>query len=203
MTMLCCSLGLQRFVLVFCYNATYPTQHKIQIMKKSLRLLLLISPLFMLATPAILLAQDKTVPPPPKLEKLEEGTESDIKLLKPESNKTKMVEKRQNGKVTEVQVRTGKSSYTVKPNDAPKGTPEGDANRAAQWKVFEFGGKKEHKEVEPLPVLAPGPHSTTKTGTTKLVTEASSAASASATAAAAASATSSASASANQTPVKH
>ncbi len=122
------------------------------------------------AAPQWALAPDKTAPPPPKLEKLEEGPESDIKLIKPETTKLKTVERRENGKVTEVQVRTGKSTYTVKPNSEPKGTPSGDANRAATWKVLEFGGKKETKEGESLPalpVLPPGPNSTSKVGSTK------------------------------------
>ncbi|MBI3712909.1 MAG: hypothetical protein HY253_08100 [Burkholderiales bacterium] len=128
-------------------------------------------------------AQEKNAPPPPKLEKLEEGPETDIKLIKPESNKLKTVGRREGGKVTEVQVKSGKSQYTVKTNDAAKGTREGDANRAAQWKVMEFGGKKEAKESESLPVLPVGPHSTAKTGTSKLSPAASASASASAAAA--------------------
>ena len=143
-------------------------------------------------------AQEKTAPPPPKLEKLEEGPETDIKLIKPESNKLKTVERREGGKVTEVQVKSGKSQYTVKTNDAVKGTREGDANRAAQWKVMEFGGKKESKQVESLPELPVGPHSTAKTGATKV----SPAASASASASAAASAASQSSA-ASMPPVKN
>ena len=121
------------------------------------------------AAPYGVSAQDKSAPPPPKLEKLEEGPESDIKLIKPETTKLKTVERRENGKVTEVQVRSGKSTYTVKPNSEPKGTPAGDANRAATWKVLEFGGKKETKEVESLPVLPQGPNSTSKVGNTKPV----------------------------------
>jgi hypothetical protein len=143
-------------------------------MKSSLTLLTslattIVTTCFAISASTAAIAQEKTAPPPPKLEKLEEGPESDIKLIKPESNKLKTVERKDNGKVTEVQVRTGKSTYTVKPNNAPKGTPEGDANRAAQWKVMEFGGKKETKEVESLPVLSPGPYSTSKTGSTKSV----------------------------------
>ncbi len=133
--------------------------------------------------PVTVSAQEKTAPPPPKLEKLEEGPETDIKLIKPESNKLKTVERREGGKVTEVQVKSGKSQYTVKTNDAAKGTREGDANRAAQWKVMEFGGKKESKQVESLPVLPTGPHSTGKTGATKVSPASSASASASAAAA--------------------
>lgn len=151
---------------------------------KTLRSLLLfsLSTCFLASLTLTASAQEKTAPPPPKLEKLEEGPETDIKLIKPESNKLKTVERREGGKVTEVQVRTGKSSYTVKTNNAMKGTREGDANRAAQWKVMEFGGKKESKQVESLPELPAGPHSTAKTGTTKVSPAASASASASAAA---------------------
>jgi hypothetical protein len=160
---------------------------KVEIMKSSLKLIAsVVAAGFAISASTLVAAQDKTAPPPPKLEKLEEGPDSDVKLIKQESNKLKTVERKDNGKVTEVQVRTGKSSYTVKPNDAPKGTPEGDANRAAQWKVLEFGGNKQSKEVESLPVLPVGPNSTSKIGSTKS-TPASVAASAAATAASAAS----------------
>ncbi|MBC3875490.1 hypothetical protein [Undibacterium flavidum] len=154
----------------------------------------LIAACFAISASTLVAAQEKAAPPPPKLEKLEEGPETDVKLIKPEGTKLKTVERKENGKLTEVQVRSGKSTYTVKPNNAPKGTPEGDANRAAQWKVMEFGGKKETKEPESLPVLAPGPYSTSKTGTTKVqsapVAKPASASSAAASAANATSATS-------------
>lgn len=140
-------------------------------MKSSLTIIAsLVAACFAISAPTLVAAQDKTAPPPPpKLEKLEEGPDSDVKLIKQESNKLKTVERKENGKVSEVQVRTGKSNYTVKANNAPKGTPEGDANRAAQWKVMEFGGKKQSKEVESLPVLPVGPNSTSKIGSTKSV----------------------------------
>lgn len=169
-------------------------------MKSSLTLVAsLLSACLSISTAPLVAAQDKTAPPPPKLEKLEEGPETDVKLIKPEGTKLKTVERKENGKVTEVQVRSGKSTYTVKSNNAPKGTPEGDANRAAQWKVMEFGGKKETKEVESLPVLAPGPYSTSKTGTTK---PAAAPASKSASAAASASTSASASATSASNPVE-
>ncbi|MDO8651955.1 MAG: DUF2782 domain-containing protein [Undibacterium sp.] len=113
--------------------------------------------------PALVMAQSKpvsTMPPPPSnLEKLEESPEPAISIKKPESSKNKMTEKRVNGKVTEVEVQSGKSHYVVKANpevgNAPKGTVQGDSNRAAQWTLLEFGGKKESKEVEPVPALPP------------------------------------------------
>lgn len=106
-------------------------------------------------------AQSKPASTPPNLEKLEEVPDSGITISKPETAKSKMVEKRVGGKVTEVQVKSGKSNYVVKANpeygNAPKGTVQGDANRGAQWKVLEFGGKKEPKEIEPVPALEPAP----------------------------------------------
>lgn len=99
---------------------------------------------------------------PPKLDKLEEGaTDPSLSVGKPEP-KNKITEKRNNaGKVTEVQVKSGKSNYTLKADpeigNAPKGTVQGNANRAPQWTILEFGGKKESKEVEQPPVLPPAP----------------------------------------------
>jgi hypothetical protein len=172
---------------------------KVKTMKSSLKFIAgLISVSFAITASTLVVAQDKTAPPPPKLEKLEEAQDSDVKLIKQESNKLKTVERKENGKVSEVQVRSGKSTYTVKPNNASKGTPEGDANRAAQWKVMEFGGKKQSKEVESLPVLPVGPNSTSKIGSTKSLP----ANPASASASAATAASTAASAEATTPPVK-
>lgn len=121
-------------------------------------LLLLLS---LASLPFAVQAQSKPASTPPNLEKLEEVPDSGITISKPETAKNKMVEKRVGGKVTEVQVKSGKSNYVVKANpeygNAPKGTVQGDANRGAQWKVLEFGGKKEPKEIEPVPMLEPAP----------------------------------------------
>lgn len=109
-------------------------------------------------------AQSTPASTPPKLEKIEEAPDSGITIRKPESNTNKTVEKRANGKVTEVQVKSGKSNYVVKANpetgNNPKGTVQGDGNRGAQWSILEFGGKKESKEVETIPTLQAAPGST-------------------------------------------
>lgn len=116
-----------------------------------------------LAAPAIAQAPAKIeVPPPPKMEKLEDGfPDKNLSVGKPEA-KNKVFEKKNNaGKVTEVQVKSGKSNYTLKADpevgNAPKGTVQGNANRAPQWTILEFGGKKESKEIEQPPVLPPAP----------------------------------------------
>ena len=101
-------------------------------------------------------------PPPPRLEVLEEGPpEADVKAGKAEPrNQTKEI-RDNTGKVTEVQVQSGGSHYVLKADpeigNAPKGTAQGINNRPAQWTIFQFGGKKENKESEPLPVLPPAP----------------------------------------------
>lgn len=111
--------------------------------------------------PLMVHAQSTPASTPPKLEKIEETPDSGITIRKSEPNTSKTVEKRVNGKVTEVQVKTGKSNYVVKANpetgNAPKGSVQGDGNRGAQWSILEFGGKKESKEVETIPTLQPAP----------------------------------------------
>lgn len=79
---------------------------------------------------------------PPKLEKLEEGEAPAVTIRKPEQER-KITEKRANGgKVKEVKVTSGKSTYYVKPNDPNGSSLPGDTQsnttRPAQWEVLEF-----------------------------------------------------------------
>lgn len=104
-------------------------------------------------------------PPPPPARQLVEVLDNEAisTTKKPEPANKTTEKKNALGQVTEVEVTSGGSHYVLRPNpehgNTPRGTPEGDANRAAQWKLLEFGGKKEskEKEVEPLPVLPPAP----------------------------------------------
>jgi len=140
-------------------------------MKKSLklRLAVLSGIVFAVSLAEIVHAQTTTnktelvtPPPPPQLEVLEEGPPAaDLKAGKPEQ-KNQVKDIRNNaGKVTEVQVQSGISHYVLKADpeigNAQKGTAQGENNRPPQWTIFQFGGKKESKEVEPLPVLPPAP----------------------------------------------
>lgn len=82
-------------------------------------------------------------PPPPQLQKLEEGEEPAVTIRKPDADRTTTTEKRApGGKVTEVKVTTGGSTYYLKPNDAAGSALPGDAQsnsaRAAQWEVKTF-----------------------------------------------------------------
>lgn len=91
---------------------------------------------------------------PPTMEKLDEGLDSGVTIRKPD-NPRKITEKKANGKVTEINVKNGKSEYVLKPNDPAGATTRGEvqsnAVRGAQWKVMEFDlgeKKKSKKELE-------------------------------------------------------
>ena len=104
---------------------------------------------------------------PPKLERIEEP-ESPITVTPPADKERQVTEKREQGKVTEIKVKSGKSTYYLKPNSAAGSSLPGDATSAArtpQWKVMEFdigNKKKKQKQKEeadsaptPPPVAAP------------------------------------------------
>lgn len=108
---------------------------------------------------------------PPKLEKLEEGEQPAITIpAKPDSER-KITQKKDKGRVTEVKVKSGKSTYYLKPNDpagsALRGDTQSNEIRGAQWEVkqFDLGSKKAAatKGVTETPqTLPPAPSSSTK-----------------------------------------
>ncbi|QAU35736.1 DUF2782 domain-containing protein [Janthinobacterium sp. 17J80-10] len=112
------------------------------------------------------LAQQRAdAPPPPRMEKLEEGAAPAVTITPP-SEKSTVTEKRApGGKRTEVKVKTGKSTYRVQPADEPGNAQRGDgqsiAAKPAQVEVMQFdmsGKRKLQKEpVEPTPTLQPAP----------------------------------------------
>ena len=82
-------------------------------------------------------------PPPQRLERIEEGSDTPITVTPPQQSRQKITEKRvDGGRTTEVEVTTGKSTYTMKAN--PPDTvlnpndPSTGGLRPPQWKVFEF-----------------------------------------------------------------
>lgn len=104
---------------------------------------------------------------PPQLEKLEEGEAPAVTIREPEQ-KSRIQEKRApGGKVTEVKVTSGGSTYVVKPNEpagsAHPGDLQGNTIRPPQWEVKEFDlGRpmtKEQQEAQapdvPPPPAAP------------------------------------------------
>ncbi|MES2257908.1 MAG: hypothetical protein V4724_05285 [Pseudomonadota bacterium] len=87
---------------------------------------------------------------PPKLDKIEEIDTPITVTTKPASER-KITEKREGGRVTEAKVKSGPSSYTIKPKStigtALPGDAAGSANRGPQWTVMEFDiGKKKTKQ---------------------------------------------------------
>ena len=100
-------------------------------------------------------AQTKPSDAPPKLETIETAPAPRPNVnVTPKSAKggTKITEKKEGGRVTEVKVQAGASNYTMKPNTPAGNAQVGDAQggttiRPPQWTVLEFGkGKK--KPVE-------------------------------------------------------
>jgi hypothetical protein len=92
---------------------------------------------------------------PPKLEIIETPTAPRPSVnVTPKSAKggTKITEKKDGGRVTEVKVQAGPSTYTMKPNTPAGNAQVGDAQggttiRPPQWTVLEFGkGKKKPAE---------------------------------------------------------
>ena len=106
----------------------------------------------LLAGAAYANAQQTPSSAPPKLERIEEGSDTPITVTPQTSGQHKITEKKEGGRVTEVQVKSGKSTYVMKPNvpagNAQPGDAQSSAIRAPQWEVMQFNlGKK--KKTEP------------------------------------------------------
>jgi hypothetical protein len=147
---------------------TSPTLRRLTIRNCALTLLasmpLVLSSL--LAAPFAAQAQNAPAAPsdrPPQLEKLEEGPQPNLTTPKPPAGKGTTDQRpgttdhRDNsGAVTETEVRTPVSTYVVKPNKQVGNAQPGDAqsvgNRAAQFKIGEFGpGRKKPVPPEETP----------------------------------------------------
>lgn len=121
--------------------------------------------LCLLAPSAFAQAQPKPKPSeaPPKLEVIEQGADAPITVTPAKTGGAKITEKKENGRVTEVKVKSGKSSYTMRPNtpagNAQPGDGQSSAIRAPQWTVMEFdlGGKKKNTDKEAVPDAAAVP----------------------------------------------
>jgi hypothetical protein len=105
-------------------------------------------------------------PPPPETQRLEEGNAPDVNIRQPDTKK-KIIEKKSQGRVTEVEVHTGRSTYYAHPNDpagsAMRGDAQSDASRPVQFRVGEFGPPKGKQEAEePVQTLPPNPHPVNK-----------------------------------------
>ncbi|WP_038496239.1 DUF2782 domain-containing protein [Janthinobacterium agaricidamnosum] len=97
-------------------------------------------------------AQQRPSDAPPKLEQIEDAGDPAVTVTS-KPTEQKITEKREQGKVSEVKVSTGGSTYYLKPSTAAGTSVPGDAtssgNRGAQWQILEFDlGKKKQKQKE-------------------------------------------------------
>jgi len=79
-------------------------------------------------------SQNRT--PPPNVQRIEPGSDVPATTIPPKRG-TEIVEHRDGGQVTEVEVTAGGSHYYMKPNNQP-GNAQTNSIRAPQWKVGEF-----------------------------------------------------------------
>jgi hypothetical protein len=128
--------------------------------------------LCLLAAGGLAQAQQQPAPSdkPPKLERIEPGSDVPATTI-PSRPGTQIKQKKEGGRVTEVEVTAGKSHYIVKPNtpagNAQPGDAESSAVRAPQWQVFQFDLNRKRKaagaaaaqpsEAEPAAAEAPPP----------------------------------------------
>jgi hypothetical protein len=116
---------------------------------------------------------------PPRLEKLEEGEAPAVTIRGGEQTERQITESRDRGKVTSVKVKSGQSTYYLKPNEpagsALPGDTQSNMNRGAQWQLMEFdlSRPRDPKEAaaqaaaaeQPLPPPAPPPANATAPAT--------------------------------------
>lgn len=86
-------------------------------------------------------------PPPPELQKLEEGEAPAVTIRKQGEGNNNITETRQQGRVTEAKVKSGGSTYYVKPpSQAGTLQPGESLPRGAEWRIKEFDlGQKVRK----------------------------------------------------------
>ena len=80
--------------------------------------------------------QSQNQAPPPNTQRIEPGSDVPATNIPPKRG-TEIIEHRNGGQVTEVEVTAGGSHYYMKPNNQP-GNAQTTAIRAPQWKVGEF-----------------------------------------------------------------
>ena len=101
-----------------------------------------------LALASLALAQQKpsAAPPPPQLERIDQGSDTPVTITPQKSNKNKISQTKDGGRVKEVQVSAGGSNYTMKGvqpgSAADMNSQNGSSLHPPQWKVLEFGKRK-------------------------------------------------------------
>jgi hypothetical protein len=110
-------------------------------------------------------AQPQPIEKPPKLERIEPGSDQPATTIPPRP-RTEITNKRAHGQIVEVDVVSGGSHYTMYPNvpagNAQPGDAESSAIRAPQWTILQFDGNAKRKaesaaEGAAAPAVAPPP----------------------------------------------
>jgi hypothetical protein len=104
------------------------------------------------AIPLAVNAQQANGDAPPQLERLEEGEAPAVTIREPEQQ-GRVIEKRdRGGRVSEVEVTRGKSTYYLRPNTQAGSAMSGDGQsntiRAPQWRIGEFDLRRSDQDRE-------------------------------------------------------
>jgi hypothetical protein len=113
-------------------------------------------------------AQSQTSDMPPKLEKVDEIESPAAPAASAEASPVvpkgrQIIEKRERGQFTSIEVRSGERSYYIDPGEEPGTVVPGDAQsgttRTPQWKIFEFDLKRpvDPNQAAPNPASAAPP----------------------------------------------
>lgn len=141
--------------------------HSLTASARGVLALLFSMPLLLAASVDAAAQNQRAVPSdaPPKLERLEEGPppKPGISVGKPKTEKSTTEKRDATGAIIETEVKTGGSTYYVRPNTQPGNAQPGDlqssGNRAAQFKIKEFdlGRKKGPNPADATEPLEPVP----------------------------------------------
>lgn len=118
----------------------------------------------LLAQAGLAVAQTKPGEAPPKLERVEEGSDTPVTIVPKRDERRRIKEQRDGGRITEVEVKSGKSTYSMKGADpgsvSSNNEGTGSTLRPPQWQVLEFDlskKKQAQREEEAAAAAAAAP----------------------------------------------
>jgi len=96
--------------------------------------------------------------PPPKLQKLDDSEQPAVTIRQPATTNEITEKRAPGGDVKEVKVKSGNSTYTLKPKSQTT-SDSGDNISVPQWTVHEFGGNqpKTEEDIPDPQLLQPAP----------------------------------------------
>lgn len=134
-----------------CYNGL--NVHKVTIMLRTSIASKLLAAGLLAVTGAVFAQATPPSDAPPKLERVEEGSDKPITIVPKRDDRRKIKETRDGGRVKEVEVTSGPSTYKMKGADpasvAVNNEGTGSTLRPPQWQVLEFDlSKKKQTQRE-------------------------------------------------------